>query len=188
MKIDANSIRVGDVLEHNSKLWVVLKTMHTQPGKGGAYMQIEMKAIQDGTKLNIRFRSSESVEKAHLDSKDVQYLYTDGDKIVLMDMLSDDYAQFELDIDLLGELKGFLKDGMTLLVRFHGDKAISASLPQKVECTVVECEPVVKGQTAASSYKPAVLDNGFRIMVPPFININDVVIINTETLTYEGRS
>ena len=186
MKIDANSIRVGNVLEYNSKLWVVLKTMHTQPGKGGAYMQVEMKEMQAGTKTNVRFRSSETVEKAHLDTNDLQYLYTEGGKMALMDMQS--YEQIEVDLELIGDLVPFLAEGMNLTVQLYEGKPVSVSLPEKVLGVIAECEPVVKGQTAASSYKPAILENGVRIMVPPFINQGDKVIVSTVTLEYLERA
>ena len=186
MKIDANSIRVGNVLEYNSKLWIVLKAMHTQPGKGGAYMQVEMKEMKAGTKTNVRFRSSETVEKAHLDTNDLQYLYTEGDRMTLIDMQS--YEQIEVDLELIGNLVPFLTEGMNLTVQFYEGKPVSVSLPEKVEGMIAECESVVKGQTAASSYKPAVLENGVRIMVPPFINQGDKVLVSTLTLEYLERA
>jgi elongation factor P len=186
MKIDANSIRVGNVLEHDKKLWVVLKTMHTQPGKGGAYMQVEMKDIINGTKTNIRFRSSESVEKAHLETRDLQYLYTNGDKMALMDMAN--YEQMEASLELIGDLVPFLQESMDLTVQFYDNKLISISLPEKVQGVIAECEPVMKGQTASSSYKPAILENGVRIMVPPFVNQGDKVIISTTNLEYLERA
>ena len=175
MKIDANSIRVGNVLEHEKKLWVVLKTMHTQPGKGGAYMQVEMKDIIHGTKTNIRFRSSETVEKAHLETRDLQYL--------------SNYEQIEANLELIDKsLAPFLKEGMNLTVQFHDNKLISITLPEKIEEVVAECEPVTKGQTVSSSYKPAILENGVRVMVPPFINQGDKIIVNTTNLEYLERA
>jgi elongation factor P len=187
MKIIANDIRIGNVLEYNGKLWIVSKTSHTQPGKGGAYMQVEMKEMRNGTKLNHRFRSGEEVERAHLDTKDLQYLYIDIDKIFLMDMKT--YDQLEINKDLLGEdLVAFLKEGMMLKAQIYEDNPISLSLPEKVEAVVSECEAVVKGQTAASSYKPAILENGVRIMVPPFINQGDRVIVSTVTMEYLERA
>ncbi|MFV9926999.1 MAG: elongation factor P [Candidatus Midichloria sp.] len=186
MKIDANSIRVGNVLEYHGKLWVVLKTMHTQPGKGGAYMQVEMKEMQAGTKTNVRFRSSETVEKAYLDTNDLQYLYTEGNKVALMDMQT--YEQVEVDLELIGDLAPFLKEGMNLVVQLYESKPVSVFLPEKVEGIIAECEPVIKGQTATSSYKPAVLENGVRIMVPPFINQGDKILVSTVTLEYLERA
>lgn len=186
MKIDANSIRVGNVLERNGKLWVVLKTTHTQPGKGGAYVQVEMKEIQAGTKTNVRFRSSETIKKAHLDTNDFQYLYTKGNKMALMNIQS--YEQIEVDLELIGDLAPFLTEGMNLTVQFYEGKPVLVSLPEKVKGVIAECEPVVKGQTAASSYKPAVLKNGIRVMVPPFINQGDNVLVSTLTLEYLERT
>ena len=186
MKIDVNSIRVGHVLEYNGKLWAVLKTMHTQPGKGGAYMQVEMKDIQAGTKNNVRFRSSETVEKVHLEQSDFQFLYQEGDKLAFMDKST--YEQVLVDADLLGENKPFLKDGMDVRIEMYGTLPIAVVLPETVILTVSECEPVVKGQTAASSYKPAILDNGIRIMVPPFINIDDKIIVRVENKEYLERA
>lgn len=185
MKIDANNIRIGDVLEFNGKLWVVAKTMHTQPGKGGAYMQVEMKDMVNGTKLNHRFRSSETVEKVRLEQKPFQYLYEDGNDLVLMD--KETYAQINIDKSLLGDSAAFLQNDMELEVSFYEEKPISVLLPETIIAEVAECEPVVKGQTATSSYKPAVLDNGVRIMVPPFINVGDKVVIKTEEAEYLER-
>ena len=186
MKIDANSIRVGHILEHERKLWVVLKTMHTQPGKGGAYMQVEMKGVQDGIKINVRFRSKEFVEKAQLDVKDYQYLYAEGDYLTLMDIT--DYEQITVNASLVGDLRPFLKDGMIVVVQLYDNAPMSISLPEKLEGVIAECEPVVKGQTATSSYKPAILENGVRIMVPQFINQGDKILIRSETLEYLERA
>ncbi|MDJ1407212.1 MAG: elongation factor P [Candidatus Midichloria sp.] len=186
MKIDANSIRAGNVLEYRGKLWVVLKSMHTQPGKGGAYMQVEMKEMQARTKTNVRFRSSETVEKAYLDTNNLQYLYTEGNKVALMGMQT--YEQVEVDLELIGDLAPFLKEGMNLVVQLYESKPVSVSLPEKVEGIIAECDPVIRGQTATSSYKPAVLENGVRIMVPPFINQGDKILVSTVTLEYLERA
>lgn len=186
MKIDANSIRVGDVLEYNGKLWVVLKTMHTQPGKGGAYMQVEMKDMINGTKLNHRFRSSETIEKVRLDQKQFQFLYMDGDNLALMD--NETYEQISIDKGMVGEQVVFLQDGMEVNVEFYQEKPITVILPETLVVIVEECEPVVKGQTAASSYKPAILENGVRVMVPPFINMGDRIVIKTAEIEYLERA
>ncbi len=186
MKIDANSIRIGDVLEHNGKLWVVSKTMHTQPGKGGAYMQVEMKDMINGTKLNSRFRSNETIEKVRLDQKQFQFLYADGDELAFMD--NETYEQISLNKEFVGEKAVFLQDGMEVNVEFYQDKPLTVVLPETVILTVKECEPVVKGQTAASSYKPAILENEVRIMVPPFINVGDRVIVRTAEIEYLERA
>lgn len=186
VKIGAGNIRVGDLLEYNSKLWLVQKTQHTQPGKGGAYMQVEMKDIIVGTKQNIRFRTAETVDKARLEQKEYQYLYSEGDSIALMDKES--YEQVSLSNELVGEQLAFLQDGIDVMVEFYGEKAIAVVLPTQMTFAIAECEPVVKGQTAASSYKPAVLENGVRIMVPPFINVGDKVVVNTAEQEYVERA
>jgi len=186
MKIDANSIRVGNLLEYEGKLWLVQKTMHTQPGKGGAYMQVEMKDIINGTKNNIRFRSSETIEKVRLDQKEFQFLYEDGNELTLMDKES--YEQIILSKDLVGEKIAFLKENMDIQVEFYGEKPISLALPETVVLSVSECEAVVKGQTAASSYKPAIMENGVRVMVPPFIEVGDKLVIRTEDSEYLERA
>lgn len=186
MAMSANDIRVGHILEHEGRLWKVLKTMHTQPGKGGAYMQVEMKDVRDGTKQNVRFRSSETVEKARLDLKDYQFLYEDGDNLQLMDQES--YEQMVISKNLVGDQLPFLQENMVLKVEMYDQEPVTVSLPETVVCTVVECEPVVKGQTAASSYKPAILDNKVRVMVPPFINIGDRVIVRVEDRQYLERA
>jgi elongation factor P len=186
MKINANDIRVGNVLDHEGKLWVVMKTMHTQPGKGGAYMQVEMKEMKSGTKTNIRFRSSEAVEKAHLDTKDYQFLYLNGDLCEFMDTTT--YEQISLSKELLGDKEPFLQDGMIVALEFHGETPVSVSLPETAVLEIAECEPVVKGQTAASSYKPAVLENGVKVSVPQFVNQGDKVVVRISTIEYIERA
>ncbi len=186
MKIDGVSIRPGNVLQHKSRLWVVTKTQHTQPGKGGAYMQVEMKDIRDGTKLNERFRSSESVERVRLDQRDYQFLYSDGDALHFMN--NDDYEQVTIPEELVGDKVAYLQEGMIVTVEsFEGDP-LGVQLPDTVEVEVVEADPVVKGQTAASSYKPAVIDNGLRVMVPPFIETGTRIVVNTTDNTYVERA
>ncbi len=186
MKIIANDIRVGHILEHEGKLWTVLKTMHTQPGKGGAFMQVEMKEVREGTKLNIRFRSSETVDRARLELKHFQFLYMDGDQLELMDQ--ETYEQTSISKALLGEQADFLQENMILSVECHQDQPVMLSLPEMVTCTITDCEPVVKGQTAASSYKPAILDNGARVMVPPFIGAGDRIIVRVTDKQYIERA
>jgi elongation factor P len=187
MKIDAIDIRVGNILEYQGKLWAVAKTMHTKPGKGGAFMQVEMKCISDGTKTNVRFRSSETVEKVRLDQKDYQFLYRDGQQLELMDKES--FEQISASIDIVPEeYQPFLQDGMDVVVESYDEKPILLSLPETIVLEVAECEPVVKGQTAASSYKPGVLANGVRIMVPPFINIGDKVVVRVSDQQYIERA
>jgi len=187
MKINANSIRLGTVLEHNNRLWVVVKNPeHTQPGKGGAYVQIEMKDIKTGTKLNERFSSSESVEKVRLEDKDYQFLYFEEDNLTLMD--NETFEQISVNKSILGDQLPYLQDGMILNVELHNEEVITANVPEKITAVIAQTEPVIKGQTATSSFKPAILDNGVRIMVPPFINVDDKVIVRTTDSTYLERA
>ncbi len=185
-KINGNEIRPGAVLEHNGGLWAAVKVDHVKPGKGGAFAQVELKNLRNGTKLNERFRSADKVERVRLEQKDMQFLYeTDG---ILTFMDTETYDQVELPADLLGERRPFLQDGMTIHVEFHEEEALNATLPGKVVCRIVETEPVVKGQTAANSFKPAVLDNGVKIMVPPFVGQDEDIVVNTETMEYSERA
>lgn len=186
MKINGNSIRPGNVIEHNGRLWVAVKTQHTQPGKGGAYLQVELKDIRSGTKLNERFRSSEAVERVRLDEKEYQFLFEDGDMITVMDNKT--YDQIVLPRDIFGESGDFLQDGMTVTVVSHEGETIGAELPESVTMEVSEADAVVKGQTASSSYKPGVLENGRRIMVPPHIAAGTRVVVNTADGTYIERA
>jgi elongation factor P len=183
MKIDGNQIKVGNILEINSKLWRVLKTQHTQPGKGGAYLQVEMKEIREGTKMNERFRSSESVERAILDERVCQYLYSENDKFVFMD--NSTYEQIEIGADIISEnqSKFFIEnDNMTL--QFYESAVVGLQLPDNIILKVEETEAVVKGQTAASSYKPATLSGGIKTSVPPFISTEDYIVVSTSDSTY----
>jgi elongation factor P len=186
MKINGNEIRPGNVVEHNGGLWVAVKTMAVKPGKGGAFNQVELKNLIDGTKLNERFRSAETVERVRLEQKDFTFLYEQGDALVFMD--GESYEQLELQKDFVGERAAFLQDGMTVTVDLHEERPIGVSLPAQVTLEITEADPVVKGQTASSSYKPAVLENGVRIMVPPFISAGERVIVDTEELTYVRRA
>ena len=185
-KINGNEIRPGNVLEHDGGLWVAVKANHVKPGKGGAFAQVELKNLRDGRKLNERFRSEDKVERVRLDQKDQQFLFESDNMLTFMD--SETFEQIALPADILGDRRPFLQDGMTVTVEYYGDEALNVTLPQKVTCTVAETEPVVKGQTATSSYKPAILDNGVRIMVPPFIATDEAIIVNTETLEYSERA
>lgn len=186
MKINGNSIRPGNVLEFEGKLWVVQKTQHTQPGKGGAYMQVEMKTIVGNTKTNVRFRSSESVERVFLDELPYQYLYEEGEDVVFMDQ--DTFEQITLSKDFIGDASHFLKEGMVVNVSSYEGKPITISLPDNVVLEIAEADPVVKGQTASSSFKPAVLENGLKIMVPPHIEAGMRVVVNTSDATYVERA
>ncbi len=185
-KINGNEIRPGNILEHNGGLWAAVKVDHVKPGKGGAFAQVEMRNLRNGSKLNERFRSADKVERVRLDQKDQQFLYEQDGKLIFMD--TDTYEQVEIDADILGERRPFLQDGMMVHVEYHEAEPLSATLPQKVTCTVVETEPVVKGQTAANSFKPAVLDNGVRVMIPPFVGEGEKIIVNTETMEYTERA
>ncbi|MEE2859572.1 MAG: elongation factor P [Pseudomonadota bacterium] len=185
-KINGNEIRPGNVLEHDGGLWAAVKVNHVKPGKGGAFAQVEMKNLRDGRKLNERFRSEDKVERVRLDQKDQQFLYESDGKLVFMD--SETFEQTELDAELLGDRRPFLQDGMTATIEYYGEEALSVSIPQKVTCTVAETEPVVKGQTAANSYKPAILDNGVRIMIPPFVGEGEAIVVNTEMFEYSERA
>jgi elongation factor P len=185
-KINGNEIRPGAILEHDGGLWAAVKVNHVKPGKGGAFAQVELKNLRDGRKLNERFRSEDKVDQVRLDNKDQQFLYETDGKLVFMD--SETYEQTEIDAELLGERRPFLQDGMIATVEYFGDEALNVSLPQKVVCKIVETEPVVKGQTAANSFKPAILDNGVRIMVPPFIAQGEDIVVHTELLEYSERA
>ena len=176
-KINGNEIRPGNVLEHNGGLWAAVKVDHVKPGKGGAFAQVEMRNLRNGSKLNERFRSADKVERVRLDQKDQQFLYEQDGMLVFMD--SETYEQIELPAEILGERRPFLQDGMMVHIEYYDQEALNATLPQKVTCRVAETEPVVKGQTAANSFKPAILDNGVRILVPPFVGPDEDVIVNT---------
>ena len=186
MKINGNEIRPGNVIQHNDSLWVAVKLQHVKPGKGGAFAQVELKNLLNGSKLNERFRSSETVERVRLEQSDYQFLFeADG---LLTFMNTENYEQIELDADFVGDRKAFLQDGMMVVVESFEDKPIGVRLPDQVTLEVRETEPVVKGQTAASSNKPAMLENDVRIMVPPFVEAGDRIVVNTEELTYLKRA
>ena len=185
-KINGNEIKPGFVLEHDGGLWAAVKVNHVKPGKGGAFAQVEMKNLRDGRKLNERFRSEDKIEQVRLDNKDQQFLYETDGKLVFMD--SETFEQTELDADLLGDRRPFLQDGMMATIEYHGDEPLSVRIPQKVTCRIVETEPVVNGQTAAKSFKPAILDNGVRVMVPPFVGQDENIVVNTELFEYSERA
>ncbi|WP_196260538.1 elongation factor P [Pelagibacterium limicola] len=186
MKINGNEIRPGNVVMHKDQLWVAVKVDHVKPGKGGAYAQVELKSILGNTKLNERFRSAETVERVSLEQRDFQYLYAQGDALVFMN--TDTYEQIELKTDFVGERAAFLQDGMMVTVEMHEDTPLGVQLPQQVTLEVTETEPVVKGQTAANSFKPAILENGVKVMVPPFISTGQKIIVSTEDVTYVRRA
>jgi elongation factor P len=186
MKINAVEIRPGNILEYEGGIWRAVKIQHTQPGKGGAYMQVELKNLIDGRKNNIRFRSAESVEKVRLDTKDFQFLYAEGEQLTFMDKES--YEQVSLPRDLLGDAAAFLQDGMDVVMELWEERPISVQLPDTVEAMIVEADAVVKGQTASSSFKPAILDNGVRVMVPPHISSGTRIVVDVYEQTYVRRA
>ncbi|MXY38323.1 MAG: elongation factor P [Rhodospirillaceae bacterium] len=186
MRINGNAIRPGNIIEHNGRLWRVAKIQHTQPGKGGAYLQAEMKDIRDGTKLNERFRASESVEKVRLDEAQYQFLFADGDDVTFME--TETYEQITLNREAIGDPAVFLQDGMTVTVQSYEGSPIGVELPDSVVMEVVEADAVVKGQTASSSYKPAILENGERIMVPPHIEAGTRIVVATADGSYMERA
>jgi elongation factor P len=186
MKIAGNEISPGAVIEHDGSLWVAVKTQAVKPGKGGAYNQVELKNLFDGRKLNERFRSAEAVEAVELDFKPYTYLYESGDMLTFMD--KETFEQIEIAKDFVGERAAFLQDGMEVKVESYEGRPISVKLPLNVTLQVVEADPVVKGQTAASSYKPAKLENGLRVMVPPFIETGTRIVVATEDTSYVKRA
>jgi elongation factor P len=186
MKINGNEIRPGNVIEHQNSLWVAVKAQAVKPGKGPAYAQVELKNLINGSKLNERFRSSETVERVRLEQQDYQFLYREGDRLVFMD--SQTYEQLEIAEDFVGDRAAFLQDGMIVTVESHEGRPIGISLPDHVTLQVTEADAVVKGQTASASYKPAMLENGVRVMVPPFIVAGERVIVDTNEMTYVRRA
>jgi elongation factor P len=186
MKISANDIRPGNVLEHKDRLWGVVKTEHVKPGKGPAYQQVELKDLVEGTKLNERFRAAETVERVRLDENEYQFLYDEGEQLTLMDQES--FEQVVIDKLLLGDRLPFLQEGMAIMVQSYEGRPLMARLPDTTVLEVVEADPVVKGQTAAASYKPAILSNGVRIMVPPHIEAGTKVVVNIADSVYVERA
>ncbi|GGE38928.1 elongation factor P [Agaricicola taiwanensis] len=186
MKINGNQITPGNVITHQGGLWVAVKTMAVKPGKGGAFNQVELKNLIDGRKLNERFRADETVEKVRLEQKDYQFLYAEGDNLVFMD--TESYEQITISQDFLGDRVAFLQDGMMVTVESHEETPIGVKLPDYVTLEITEADPVVKGQTAASSYKPAKLENGLRVLVPPFIATGERIVVDTNEVTYVRRA
>jgi elongation factor P len=182
MKILGNEIKPGMIIEHKNDLWSVLKAQHVKPGKGGAFNQVELKSVKKGTKLNERFRSSDSVERAVLDEKKFTFLYEDENSCHFMNQT--DFEQIVINKSLLGEKNKLLKENMEVDVQFYEDLALSVELPTSVELEIDVTDATIKGQTASSSYKPATLTNGIKIQVPPFINSGDKIVLDTRTLEY----
>jgi elongation factor P len=185
-KVAGNEVRPGMIIELNGQLWSVVKTQSVKPGKGGAYNQVELKNVVSGGKLNERFRSAETVDEVQLERRDFQYLYENGDMLTFMDMQN--YDQIELPADFVGDRRQFLQDGMKVVVQLHEGKPLGIALPQQVVLEVAEADPVTRGQTAASSYKSATLENGLRVQVPAFIEKGTKVIVSTEDGSYVKRA
>lgn len=186
MKVNAITIRSGNILEYNDKLWVVLKSDIMQPGKGAAVVQVEMRDIASGNKTNVRFRTQETVERARVDEVDYQFLYSNDDEFTFMNV--ENYEQIMLERDLIGEPAVYLQDGMVVSVQMHDGNPLGVMLPDQVTVEIVEADPVVKGQTASSSYKPAVLDNGVRVLVPPHIDAGTRIVVKTADNSYVERA
>ena len=187
MKIDGNEIRPGNVIEHQVRLWRAVKIQHVKPGKGGAYLQVELRDVRDGTKLNERFRSAETVERVRLDQKEYQFLFADDGIYTFMDQ--ENYEQVMLGGDIVEAAQAqFLQDGMIVTIESYEDSPIGLELPERVTLAVVEADAVVKGQTASSSYKPAVLENGMKVLVPPHIEAGTRIVVSTADTSYVERA
>ena len=182
MKISGNEIRVGMLIEHKDDLWQVLKTQHVKPGKGGAFAQIEMKSVNNNTKLNERFRSSDSVEKASLDEIKFNFLYEDETDYYFIDQKS--FEQINIKKDIVGKKGKMLSENLEVNISFYNNKPLAVDLPNQVTCKIASTDVALKGQTVSSSYKPATLDNGINIQVPPFIESEDTIIVDTRTIEY----
>ena len=182
MKINATEIRVGMILEHNKDLWEVLKTQHVKPGKGGAFAQVEMKSLNKNTKLNERFRSSETVEKAILEETKFNYLYNDEINYYFMNPKS--FEQTQVKKDIIGEKGKMLTENLEVSINFYNETALSINLPNQISCKIESTDAAIKGQTVSSSYKPAILENGINILVPPFIENGDEIVIDTRSIEY----
>ena len=184
--MNGNEIRQGNIIKHQDTIWVAVKCNAVKPGKGGAFNQVELKNLLDGRKLNERFRAAETVERVRLEQKTHTYLYEDGNFLVFMN--GETYEQINIEKDFVGDKAKFLNDGMAVEVEFYEEKPISLALPEQVILEVQDTEPVVKGQTAANSFKPATMENGVRTNVPPFVGIGEKLVINTEDGSYVKRA
>jgi elongation factor P len=186
MKISANDIKVGNLLEIDNELMLVLKPpVHTKPGKGGAYVQLEMRILKTGNKIHSRLSSSDNVEKASLEQKDFQYLYKEGSELVLMDLES--FEQINIDSEIIGDKLPYLEDNMQITVEFYKDKIISIKLPTTVILEIIETSPAIKGSTVTSSYKPAILSNGIKTSVPPYLVTGEKILVKTEDNSFVER-
>jgi elongation factor P len=186
MKIIGSAVRTGNIIEYDNRIWTVIKHNIVQPGKGGAFNQVELRDVRTGTKTNVKFRSDETVEQLRVDEKEMQYLFADGGQYTFMD--EESFEQLTVNRALIGDAAEFLKDGMKVTVDMIEGSPVAVHLPQSTVCEVVEADAVVKGQTASSSYKPAKLDNGVKIMVPPFISAGERVVVNIEERSYVERA
>ncbi|AFX99139.1 translation elongation factor P [Candidatus Endolissoclinum faulkneri L2] len=186
MKLNGNALRIGNVVEHKRRLWVITKTQAVKPGKGGAFNQVEMKDIRSGTKLNERFRAGEQIEVIRLEQREATYLYSDDNILYFMDQ--DNFSQIEIDSRVVGNKRSFLKNGLKVSIEFFEQNPLSIALPNTVAMRIVEADSVIKGQTSAASYKPALLENGLKILVPPYIEIGACVIVKTEDCSYVERA
>lgn len=186
MKVQAITIRAGNVIDDNGKLWVVVKSEIMQPGKGASVVQVEMRDIMSGTKTNVRYRTQETVERARVDEVEHQYLYATGDDCTFMNV--ENFEQINISKDLIGEPAVYLQENMIATVQMHEGKPLSVTLPEQVTMQIVEADPVTKGQTASSSYKPAVLENGARVLVPPYIASGERIVVRTSDSTFVERA
>ena len=182
MKILGNEIKPGMIIEHKDDLWEVLKTQHVKPGKGGAFNQVEMKSVNNSTKLNERFRSSDPVEKASLEEQRFNFLYEDGDDYYFINQKS--FEQTNIKKKIIGEKGKFLKENLEVTINFYNENPLSVNLPNQIKCEIDTTDVALKGQTVSSSYKPAILDNGLKIQVPPFIESGDIILVDTRTIEY----
>ena len=182
MKILGNEIKPGMIIEHNNDLWEVLKTQHVKPGKGGAFNQVEMKSVNNNTKLNERFRSSDSVEKASLEEQKFNFLYEDENDYYFINQKS--FEQINIKKKTIGNKGRFLTENLEVSINFYNEKPLSVDLPKQIECKIENTDVALKGQTVSSSYKPATLDNGLKIQVPPFIESEDIILVDTRTIEY----
>lgn len=186
MKVNANTLRAGNVIDYNGKLWVVVKNELMQPGKGAAVAQVELRDLKSGTKDNVRFRTQETVERVRLEQDDYQYLFAEGDQITFMH--NETYEQIEISKELIGPPAAYLQEGMIVEIESFEGQPLGVTLPQTVTLEITEAEPVVKGQTATTSYKPAILENGAKVMVPPHIESGTRIVVKTEDGTYVERA
>ncbi len=182
MKVNGNAIKVGNVIEHKNGLWVVTRTNHVKPGKGGAFAQIELRNIKYGTKLNERFRSSETVERVILEEIPHIFLYKENDNLIFMN--NETYEQINVNVDMIGDQSAFLQDGMEVFINIHNDEPVSIIMPESCVEEIIEADAVIKGQTVSSSFKPAVLKNGVKVMVPGHIEVGTKILVRPVDCTY----